>query len=342
MTSLLEVREKLKEIYSRYEAFILPFAKFLVAFVVLSTLNSKMGYMTKIDNVAIVLIVSLACSFLPLGCLVLFATLFSLLHMYALSVEVALVGVCFFVVMYLIFFRFSPKDSLLVLLTPLLFAMKIPYVIPIVAGLLCAPTSVVSVGCGVVVHYLFRTVITNSSNINTMGDSEALAKIRLIVDGVIKNKEMIVMVAAFVVTVIIVYLIRRMSVNYAWTIAIVAGAMADVVILLIGDLLYDINVSILGILLGTVLAVLVAKIVEFFRFCVDYNRIERVQFEDDEYYYYVKAIPKMMVTTPTKTVKKINTQHGRDGRAGVTSMTVGTVDDDSEGYEETDDYEEIF
>ena len=39
---------------------------------------------------------------------------------------------------------------------------------------------------------------------------------------------------------------------------------------------------------------------------VDYARSERLQFEDDEYYYYVKAIPKVAMTTPEKTVKKIN------------------------------------
>ena len=53
---------------------------------------------------------------------------------------------------------------------------------------------------------------------------------------------------------------------------------------------------------------IVCKIIEFFRFCLDYSRTEKVQFEDDEYYYYVKAVPKMTVSAPTNTVKKINTQ----------------------------------
>ena len=65
MTALLELRENLKKIYSRNEAFILPVIKFLLSFIVLSIINGKMGYMTKLDNMAIVLIVSLLCSFLP-------------------------------------------------------------------------------------------------------------------------------------------------------------------------------------------------------------------------------------------------------------------------------------
>ncbi len=34
----------------------------------------------------------------------------------------------------------------------------------------------------------------------------------------------------------------------------------------------------------------------------------KVQFEDDEYYYYVKAVPKMAVAVPEKRVKRITTQ----------------------------------
>ena len=77
-------------------------------------------------------------------------------------------------------------------------------------------------------------------------------------------------------------------------------------ILLVGDLLLDTKISILWLILGSIIAVLVAKVLEFFVFNVDYSRTERVQFEDDEYYYYVKAVPKVNVVPAAKTVKKIN------------------------------------
>ena len=47
---------------------------------------------------------------------------------------------------------------------------------------------------------------------------------------------------------------------------------------------------------------------EFLMFQMDYSRAENVQFEDDEYYYYVKAVPKVILSRPEKTVKKINAQ----------------------------------
>lgn len=316
MTDLLEIREKIKLFYSRFEVFILPVVKLLLAFVVLNTLNRRMGYMTRLDNSAIVLIIALACSFLPTSCIVVFAVLFSLLHMYSLSAGVALVGFCMYLVMFLLYFRFAPKDLLIVVLTPLLFALKIPYVMPIAAGLVCGPASMVSVGCGVGVYYLLKTVVDNFSAFSTMGDDSELEKLRLMIDGILGNREMFVMIVSFAITVLVVYLIRRMSIDYAWTIAMVSGVLLNLVLLLIGDLIYDINGSMVGALLGSLLALVVAKIIEFFRFCVDYNRTEKVQFEDDEYYYYVKAVPKMSVAMSTKTVKKINSQHARVAVAG--------------------------
>ena len=311
MTVLLEMKERIKLIYSKYEAFIVPVLKFLLAFITFSTLNSRMGYMTRIDDMRIMLIAALTCSFLPVGLMILMAAVFSLMHMYALSMEVALVGLCMYLIMYLLFFRFSPKDSLVVVLTPLLFSMNIPYVVPIAVGLLCGPASIVSVGCGIAVFYLLRMVIDSAPNIRIMEEGEILEKVRFMVEGILGNKAMLVMIAAFVVTVLVVYLIRRMSVDYSWTIAMVTGAMINVVLLLIGDLLYDVNLSMGSVLLGSLLALVVAKVIEFFRFCVDYSRTEKVQFEDDEYYYYVKAVPKMTVSVPTKTVKRINSQRDR-------------------------------
>ena len=60
--------------------------------------------------------------------------------------------------------------------------------------------------------------------------------------------------------------------------------------------------------IGAVISAAIVKLLQFFIFNVDYSRTEYVQFEDDEYYYYVKAVPKIAVAKPSKTVKKITSQ----------------------------------
>ena len=103
MTGLLEMREKLKLLYSKNDVFIIPVVKFLVAFITISMINGRMGYMTRVDNLAVVMIGSLLCSFMPMGCIILLGALFSLLHMYALSLEVAIVGLVVYLLLFLLF-----------------------------------------------------------------------------------------------------------------------------------------------------------------------------------------------------------------------------------------------
>ena len=316
MTNLLEIKELIKRIYSKQEVFILPALKFLLAFVVLFCINRQLGYMGRIDRMAVVLIVALLCSFLPTGFMIFFAGLFVLLHFYTLAIEVALVGFCLFLVMFLLFFRFAPKDAVVVLLTPLCFGLRIPYVMPLAMGLVGTPASAVSVGCGVIIYYLMNFVSLNANSFRALDEGEATVRLRMVIDGILNNREMMVMIAAFAFTVMVVYIIRRLSIDHSWTIAMIAGSILNIVILLIGDLMYDINISIVALLLGSLVSLGLVAILQFFVFSVDYSRTEKVQFEDDEYYYYVKAVPKMTVAVPEKTVKRINTPMGRSTHTG--------------------------
>lgn len=308
MTTLLVAKQILMAIYSKYEVYITPLLKFLLALVTLLTINSKLGYMESIDKLTVVLIVALMCSFMPMNFIVVVAAVFTMLHLYKFNLETALVIGVGFLLMFLLYLRFSPKDTVVIVLLPICFLMKIPYVIPISMGLVGTPASAVSVACGVMVYYMIHYVVQNASVIVSMADEERAAKFKFIIDGLLSNKEMVITIAAFAVTVILVYVIRRLSIDYAWTIAMTAGAVVNIMVLLVGDLMFDTNVALLGVILGTLISFLLVLILQFFIFNVDYSRTEKVQFEDDEYYYYVKAVPKMTVATPEKKVKKITTQ----------------------------------
>ncbi len=308
MTTLLVAKQILMAIYSKYEVYITPLLKFLLALVTLLTINSKLGYMESIDKLTVVLIVALMCSFMPMNFIVVVAAVFTMLHLYKFNLETALVIGVGFLLMFLLYLRFSPKDTVVIVLLPICFLMKIPYVIPISMGLVGTPASAVSVACGVMVYYMIHYVVQNASVIVSMADEERAAKFKFIIDGLLSNKEMVITIAAFAVTVILVYVIRRLSIDYAWTIAMTAGAVVNIMVLLVGDLMFDTNVALLGVILGTLISFLLVLILQFFIFNVDYSRTEKVQFEDDEYYYYVKAVPKVTVARAEKKVKQINTQ----------------------------------
>ncbi len=306
MKNLLVLKETVKIMYSRYQVYLKPLAKFMLAFVALSIINGQLGYMQAINSVAVVLIVALMASFLPNNFSVLAVLSFVLLHFYAVSIESAAVGLVIFLLMLLLYFRYTPNDTLVVLLLPICFAMKIPFVIPIAVGLLASPISVFSVICATIIYYIIMHVQQNATLLSAATDTSIIENFRLVVDGVAKNKAMFVTILVFTMIVLIVYFVRRQSMEHAWTIAIVSGGLIGAIVMLIADLVLDTNISIVATIFGSAISIGIAMVIKFFAFNVDYSRIEKVQFEDDEYYYYVKAIPKITVSRPQKQIHKIN------------------------------------
>ena len=50
MTTLLELRENLKNFYNKYEIYITPVLKFVLALISLTTINLNVGYMSKLSK----------------------------------------------------------------------------------------------------------------------------------------------------------------------------------------------------------------------------------------------------------------------------------------------------
>ncbi len=306
MTSLLEFKQYVKKFYIKYETYLTYGWTFLLALVSILLINSKLGYMDALTNTAIVMMASLLCAILPPNFIVFISAAFIVGHLYKLAIGCALIAVVIFLLMFLLYFRFSPKDTLAVLLTPLFYFIGLPYVMPLAMGLMGTPTSVVSVAFGLVVSYMLTYFSSNATSFGSDGVVEAANGFSTIVNGIIGNKEMMVMIIVFAIVLVLVYIIRRSSIDHCWKIAIAAGSIGLMIFTLIGDIMSDTQISIAGVILGTIISALLMLVVEFFAFNMDYSRTEKVQFEDDEYYYYVKAVPKVTVATPERKVKKIN------------------------------------
>lgn len=306
MTLFLEFKEKLRQIYARYSTFLLPILKFALAMTVFKSINRSLNFVEQLDSIFILLILSLICSVMPLNTMVIFGIFLIVAQCYGVGIEVAGFALALILIMLILYIRFTPQDALILVLTPMAFAMKVPCVIPMGCGLTRSPASAVSAGFGVIVYYFMELVKQKSSVLQGAETKEIAVNLKLLLDGLLNNQDMMMNVIAFAAVVIIVYVIRRLSVDYAWQVAIFAGAISYIVIMIAGGLFIDVKYSVIPLLAGTAGAVILMEILEFFLFNVDYSRTEMLQFEDDEYYYYVKAVPKMSISGKEVTVKTIN------------------------------------
>lgn len=311
MSALLIIKQNLKMFMARWQMLLVPLLKFSLAFVCLEAVNHSLGYMERLRSLPLVLVAALMCSFMPWGFTAFVAAAFVVLHMYALSTECALVMGAVFLLFYLLFSRFASRDQVAVILTPLCFYFHVPYAVPVTAGLLGNPGTAVSVGIGTASWYMIRFVSQNKESLSSLSDQEINVRVRTLIDGAVGSRDMRILVIAFAITVLTVTIIRRLPMDHAWTIAVLAGSVVEVLSVLILNIMFNGSFSVLSVIIGTLAGTVAGFVVEFFCFNLDYTRQEKLQFEDDDYYYYLKAVPKMAVTVPEKRVRRIN-RHRRE------------------------------
>lgn len=309
MTGLLEIRDLILAYYAKAERILIPLAKFFVVFIAMIGIGSRIPASSAVSGMAPALAVGILGAIIPVNLTAAILAAAMLLQFYSFSIETAAIGGVILLVCFLVYFRFSPKDTWIMILTPVCVMMGIHYIIPVAAGLLMGPAAAVPAVLGLIIAAFIRFVRTGLGNtVVTSDEQELIARVRLMVDGVVQNKNLRVLIAAFIVATVVVYLIRRLRIPHAWIIASVAGGVVELVTVLVGNIVTGASVSVGGAFLGVLLAILTGAVLSLFLFNLDYAGMEDLQFEDDNYYYYVKAVPKVSLAAPVRTVKKINSQ----------------------------------
>lgn len=305
MSTLLVWREKLQEIYAKYSTYILKALQLILGLVLFGLINANIGFMKMASSVFCTVGLAVICTFFPMIIMVTAAAALILVHFYSLSLPIAVVSLIIFLIMYIFYFRFTPKKAWLVLISALAFGLKIPLVVPVVFGLMGTPVWIVPACCGVIAYYMVDFVKDSAAALRSTDADALFNSLMSFTRQVLTSREMWLMAATVVVGILVVNLVRTRAVDHAWKIASAAGAVVCVIVASAGNIVLDAGISYASAVISAVLGIVVGLVLEFLFFSVDYSRTENIQFEDDEYYYYVKAVPKVGVSAPEKEVKRI-------------------------------------
>lgn len=309
MEQLLEIRDRILSIYSQYEQYLSLAIRFVICLLCVICINGRIGYEESLTGTLPAVVIALICTVLPgTGAAVILA-LVIVVHLWALAMEAAVVGGCLLLILLLVYFRFMPEDTILLMLYPSCSAIGITYALPVAGGLLFGPTSGFTAAVGVIVDRFLKFVQSSETTLAAAGSDteDIISCFQYLIDGILSDRLMQVEAAAVIIGAAVVYAVRRRSIPYAWIIASAAGAVTQMVVLLIGAILFDTDLPILMTFLGVLAAFAIGCVISFAAFNLDYSRTENTQFEDDEYYYYVKAVPKNTYARPKRTVKTIST-----------------------------------
>ena len=218
------------------------------------------------------------------------------------NTEIALLSVLCLLCLLFFYIRLAPKESILILLTLAAFYLKIPYLAPLLAGLYFSVTAIVPIAIGVflwtlipIIAELLKTSATAGFNIMDMPKTLAVI-LPAFLNAFTVNQEWIFTAFIFAMVVLAVYGISHINLDYSKEISVALGAVLTAVSFIIANVLANMPLDIFHMVMYVLLSALIAEIIHFFDIALDYSRSERIEFEDEDNYYFVKVVPKILLS----------------------------------------------
>ena len=304
MSILLEIRDYIQKFYQKYAAVLNVILRFLAAFITFFATNRVIGFNPYLDHTYTELVFAAVSVVFPVQILLFFEAVFIILHILYVSHYLAFVTAIFFAILYFVYVRFIPKDGYVILSMPVLSSFGAPYILPILLGITADPIAIIPESIGVIVYHYLQNVISVVST----STEDSINLYHLVLKQTFNDKELYITLIVFSIVTIFVYFIRNSKIDYSFEIAIISGGFLNTILLLFMNFFMDININVFRFFITMILSVAFVWLVQLFRLSLNYAGVENLQFEDDEYYYYVKAVPKLNVAEPEMNVKRINAQ----------------------------------
>lgn len=311
LMAILEFRARVCELYQKLQLLIDPIFKFLLSFLVIRTLNTVIGYDARLASGVVTVGLALVCAFVPSSILALICMLLTIAHVFYVNMILSVFVALILLVLYCFFLRFTPKYGYVIVAVPVLFLFRVPYLVPLLLGLVATPVTILPLACGIFFYYMI-SVIQNAAALQISPDGLDTENIMLlvnnVVDNLLSNKEMLFTIAVYAAVLTLVYVVRKLEFDYSFETAVLVGVVASVFGHVLMNSRYELPLSLAAIVLYHILAGVLVIIIYFFIRVLDYTAVEHVQFEDDDYYYYVRAVPKIKVGLPQLNIRRMTEQ----------------------------------
>ena len=303
MNALTTLRDRIRSFVIEHEILTQRVWRGGLAFFSMLVINRYFGYLSILDHVWVALILAVGVAFIPSSGAGLVVTVYLVIHLTNLSTDVAITVLLLFCVGYFLCNFYQCKEDYNMILIPVFQQIGIPFVIPMESGLLGALNEVCTIICGGTIGFFLQEVRTNASSF--LEESNDLSATDVLINQVLGNRLFYFYMMSMIVMFLVISLIRYRKVAYSWMTAVFMGTVAELVIMIAGYLITSVPSKVPGILITSALVLLFGLLLNFFFRNLDYTRVEQVQFEDDEYYYYVTAVPKVHLEQEDKKVVKI-------------------------------------
>ncbi len=312
MAQLVDFKEWLIIFYKKHVDILFPVLKLIFAFFALNMFQRMFYYNETINNSWVFLAVSVVQAFLPISFLYYAISILIMINLWKVSMDIFLGCIIFFVICSFAFIRVDRKHAVIIIAVALLFYLKLEYLLPILLGMTAGFGAILPAAAGIITYFLAVYMADVSTLLTTSTSSSFGMGLQRIVNLMLIDKKLLVLLVTFSLIIFMTTLLCHIFYERAWMFATFVGNIAMVLLLLFGRLIFELDYSIWRLFLEMILGIGCCYVYRFFRGIGDVSRIEKVSFEDDEYFYYVKAVPKIKVTQKDRNVTDIKSGENED------------------------------
>ncbi len=307
MKFLFYIKNKIDEIYAKAPMAAACILRFLVSFLALLAIKTNFGFNSMLSTWYFVILFSIVCAFLPLRIMMFALAAYCVVQIFTMSAGIGIVTVILLAIMYITFFRFDKKMAYVIVLIPLLCMIRLPILIPLVLAVTMPSVSVISAVFGIFTYYFLHYLHMNTAMLQGLESGNEIAKMSVTIGGVFGYSEMWYTILCIAIVFAATFLIKKVRVNMSNQLAIALGSGVYLILIIICNLAYGTMTysRLLWFVIGTVISCIVAMTVSTIVLPLDYNRTEFIEFEDEEYKYYVRAVPKAAISKESVKIKRI-------------------------------------
>ncbi len=293
LTNLMAFRNAARKAFQKFQFPIELAFKFIMAFAAYSRIVESLNYNETLGKGLFRFLFGVAGMILPPIVTIMLCIVVAVYEVFSGSPIIAALVFVILLILYCFAARFSGKFAYALVAIPLLMRFNLHYLVALILGMTATPLAIFPSAVGIISYYVFGAVKNTVTGDKVSSLDDVLALYVKFLNDVFANKEMIFIIGIFAAVIIVMWALRHIRFDYSFEITIIIGG----VLMILGHVfaagVVDMSVSTKNVILGSVFSMILVYIVQFFRIVLDYSAVENVQFEDDDYYYYVKAVPKL-------------------------------------------------
>ncbi|MCL2377855.1 MAG: hypothetical protein FWC77_01880 [Defluviitaleaceae bacterium] len=325
MEVVLITREAVVKFFKRFEVFFVPILKFLLGLFIFSRILS-IGFVHEtlepfFDAVPNMLtsLFALLFTVMPVN-LSWLIIIISITAQISASIELAVAVFLFLFLIFMFYGRMAVKESYIILFVVLAYMFNIPYLVPLIIGLYFPVTAIIPVVIGVFISANIPIVLDSLEPTAFDFGEMDIPGIITELPGVFTDAyttfaarfgdstAWVLEAVVFAMVIIVVYFVSRQAIDWSKEIAIGLGVFVIIMGFILMVVFAGETIAIFPMIMWSILCGIIAIFVRLFDSVLDYQRAESVQFEDDNNYYHVRVVPKVIMTKPKRVVKRIRPQ----------------------------------